>query len=469
MVLGLDYFWTNLPYYSTFVFFLSYLVWLKFYKKERLSPNSFNDLSEILSIFFYIFANLIVGYYLFFSTLFIFKNYDLNSVWPITQHAIIFISIFIIPLFIFFYKHKEVSVKELRKLIESTMLIQLLFYFLYLGMWLSMFFNKSNEYVFLRIFNPFLILILILLIDIFAFYSLFRIILPTELFKKLHLFMIPFLLLCGFIVGNLLIPSITFYPIQYDHYEFNPDRELNTYLSIRVPLEISFSGISSITFNYSTYNFSIDGFAGQNFQLLINRSNDSSPIVVVQGFDSFASTNEFKKYGFSNIVIQRNGLITLFYDYQLIKNQNINKIVLDGYVKQNISSSDYFYNDHTNDPDVCHFNKCILNFDLTNHLNYPVSQNTETIYNNPLLNDHSCRFSTFNVTNITEENLIIIPNCNLNSLNCGFDIQDFISKEIIFRLLLVIDNDKSIVKRQILKFSKPLELNALFQINCGLS
>ena len=83
--------------------------------------------------------------------------------------------------------------------------------------------------------------------------------------------------------------------------------------------------------------------------MLINTSNNTYLHTLIKNFDSIKEYNLKcnREYGIDQINLDENkGLIVLKFDDLNIKKQNVDKLILEGYVSQNLSQLNYSYSDN---------------------------------------------------------------------------------------------------------------------------
>src|SRR3989344_359429 len=391
----------NLPFFVIITLLFSYLIWSKFLNKNKLK---INDINNILDIF----------------TIFTFLTVILISI------ILLFIGIYIIIL--------------------STMLRYILL-----------------DFIFILPFILLSILICYLTVNGVLFKINFFKEILNKLFVKIMIVCIIFISIAGF----LSIPIVKEGKPIYENYEINnPDTYFGeAYLKVKIPIDIKTFGIFNsiaplIPIRYGYYDISTEGKAGNNFNINLNSTKGIIPLI-----KSFEGAKTFKDegFGFSNVIIDESKrLIVLKFDEKNIKNKNIKQIILEGYIKKNMSELDYLYEDNSRYGEVCNEKECNLKININNSLNLPVYQYEDEsliLFDySKIENKSNCKFNEVTYDFNPKNNIRVNPSCDGNSCEIrGWDTN--LKKEVFFINLYI---DGKVVKSSHIWMNIPINVNANF-------
>ncbi len=479
----------NLPYYIVITLFFSYLIWSKFLKKDKLKIEDVNDILDIISIFTFLFISLIG-----LSLILIFQGIinmfiNLQGIW---QQSILLLTFYVILGIglITRSRDKKVSPLYLRDAFVSILqlyFILILFFISLLPLIVFLHFSHMLMEIILLIE---LIFLLIVLCYAMVNRKPFEVSLTTIFSKNFILIII----LCTpvFLVSNyFLMPKITYEePITLDYYmsipSHNPPSEYWTiYSRTSIPINVTSLSelvlINQIPVYYGRYNVETEGIAGNMFSLLVNTSNTRVPQYFVSSFEGIEKyePKEDNNYGFTRIVLdKKKKFFILIFDKNDIKKHDVNKIILEGYVKKNMSELNFSYSDnHEDEINICYGDGCTITINITNNLECPVDyEGKQTLLDfdsSNVTNKSKCQFVNV-ISNYPLRkdlsphvgDLYLLDECNGG--DCSFNIREVNeenkSVDIFSMKLKIVDND--VVRLVRFNIQKQLTVNATFDIVC---
>ncbi len=465
----------NLPFYIVITLLFAYLVWSKFLNKGKLTlPKNADNLLKVIGLFFIILPSLMgLSFILFLIGDISNIKLDLIKAWDISKSGVVIFILVLIYALLILLTNKKVGKKDLENTLFFVLISYLIFMSIFLGhnilIIILLFRHLLLNMIFILI--PFLIAMIIGYTIISSVFGV-KILNPKFKFPWI-IILILFLSSFGF---SLLTNPIFEYkaPIKLNYYVYDLDpRFLEVYSRIRVPIEIRTFGyldskITHIPISYIPYNINTEKQGGK-FNLLINTSIEKELQTFITGFENIKNYNKqsTKKYSFISLDIDEiSNLIRLNFDKNNIKKQKIKEIVLEGFVKENITKLDYDYYDNSETYDVCYETGCKFVFNITNNLKLPVYQEEDTIINfqnTNVYNKSRCRF--VNVTSnfpLKGDRVMLDPACKGNS--CELTIRDLIKGERIFEMELYLEED--IVTLAYLEMKEPIQVYAEFDLIC---
>lgn len=481
----------NLPYYIVITLFFSYLIWSKFLKEDKLKIEDINDILNIIRIFTFLFVSLIgTSLLLFFKNILNNMPININSVWGQTIIVLTFYVILGIGL-ITRYKPEKVSIIDLKNtfiwIIRAYLLLSLYFMSLLVVIILSHFSYLVPNIGFLLTLTVFIIMICYVMIDKEPFEVKFGTILSRN-FIIFTILMIPVF----FVFFYLSIPQIDYGEAKHSNYHiyipgYNPpsdhwDIYSETSIPIRIkPIGILGTLIPQIPIPYGRYDINTEGVSRNAFGVWVNTSDSIVPQSFIQGFESLDEyePKENNNYGFTHITLdEKKKLFTLVFDKAVIKKQTVNAIILNGYIKKNMSELDFSYSDNRRSPDLCYGDSCTLMINATNGLDLPVYLKDDFFifnFNNRNIADKSkCKFVKV-TSNYPEKDRypragdIYMDLINCNGNHCSFEIRGVDKENMhydIFDIDLGIKDNGVGVELRKLWFKKPLSINAKLDIVC---
>ena len=204
-------------------------------------------------------------------------------------------------------------------------------------------------------------------------------------------------------------------------------------------------------------------------RLYVDRINLNSTKGIIPLIKSFEGAKTFKDegFGFSNVIIDESKrLIVLKFDEKNIKNKNIKQIILEGYIKKNMSELDYLYEDNSRYGEVCNEKECNLKININNSLNLPVYQYEDEsliLFDySKIENKSNCKFNEVTYDFNPKNNIRVNPSCDGNSCEIrGWDTN--LKKEVFFINLYI---DGKVVKSSHIWMNIPINVNANFNLVC---
>jgi len=482
MAEGLDILGLNLPFYIMIILFFSYLIWSKFMNEKRLSfENNIDNIFDLTTIFFFMFITL-MGFFIIFPLLgeiFGLLLVNIENIVKIAQKFIIYLVSFGIISFIYTYRRED-SLNE--RDFETFFLEVLKFYSALITFLIALLILSLATSLKFIIGTSVIVLIFIFLFFYFIIVkAVNRILFQLNLWERLAtcrviLFNILFLIvLLSF--GFLTIPIVSEQePINLNYvvYEASKPHSSTAYLKIRVPYEITnfgkiYSFISHIPVPYKNHNFDLGGVAGNNFKLLINQSNEYNLQTFISSFENIKTFNQNKKdpFGFTKIILYNDQeIMALKFDRSKIIDQGINALLVEGYVKKNISELSYKYLDNRRSPNICNEGGCSLIFNITNGLNLPVRQEGETILNlnnrGDVINKINCKFDNLTVSPMKDTWRLSPGSCEGDS--CQVIIDDKISRDKIFNMFLRLDD--TVLRLIFIDVQRHVDVDVMMDLVC---
>ena len=209
------------------------------------------------------------------------------------------------------------------------------------------------------------------------------------------------------------------------------------------------------------------GKGGENFKLLLDVSKNEKPQNFINSFEEIRKFDKKdKKYSFTRAVLYEDrGLINLKFNKETIKEEKINQILLDGYIKENITSLDYRFYDNTFYREACKDQQCSFLLNITNNLDLPVFQREYLLTNlreRGINNISECKFSDV-ISDFNGENR------ETRDVGCGgnlcvLDIYDFDKHKEIFTMKLIVDGET--VRLLNIEINEPIQVSTQFNLRC---
>ena len=485
----------NLPSYLMITIFFSYLIWSKFLKNGSLKPKNLNEVLDIITLSSFTFVNLMGLIMLLYLILRILNLYNIKipEVWETATTYIHWIIFVLLLVFIYHFRNKNYPNQKSSKSYFKKEFISSIFPYsclisFFIGFYFLLRLSALNYF-----FNVIIDLMLIIIASMFFCF----VVLLEALFKikfKLSIKQISkcfgIIIVISIFLGLLITPIVYYedtvtldYPISVPSH--NPPSEYWTiYSRINQPMTIRSFGVITpiiplIPIDYAHNNIDTVGLAAKYFQLSINTSEGSQPIV--GGLEGMRIYNQKidKMYGFNSLVLnEEKKLILLRFDEKEVKKHDINQIILEGYVKKNMSELNYSYTDNSRSHDVCYGAGCTLMINITNGLDLPVYLEDDFFifnFNNKNVTDKSkCKF--VDVTSNYPHQDDISPNAgdlymrdDCDRDDCSFSIYE-VNKNgkhnQIFNMYLGIKDRDVGVKLYQFWIKKPITIDAKFDIVC---
>ncbi len=487
----------NLPSYIMMTILFSYLIWSKFLKNGSLKPKNLNEVLDIITISIFTFVNL-MGLIMLVSLIFgLFNLYNLgiSKVWAVATTSISGILVIVLLVFIYNFRNKKYRDKKssksyFKKEFISSIFSYCCFISIFIGFYLLLSLSTLNYF-----FNENIDLMLIIITSMFFCFvvllkALFEIKFKLSILSRKQIFIcLVIILVISIFLGILIAPIVDYEDVVTSDYHiyvpsYNPPSEYwNIYLRINQPMTIRSFGVITpliplIPIDYAQNNIATVGLAAKFFKLSINTSEDIRSQTIVGGLESMRNYNPKmdKGYGFTSLVLdEEKKLILLKFDEKEVKKHNISQIILEGYVKKNMGELNYSYIDNHESPDLCYGDGCTLIIDATNGLDLPVYLEDDFFifnFNNKNITDKSkCKF--VNVTSNYPVRKDSSPDVGDRYMHadcdgdfCSFYICDVNEDPHLFRIDLGIKEGGVGVELRQLWFTKPLTINAKFDIVC---
>ena len=467
----------NLPFYLLLSLFLSYIIWAKFINKNKFPIKTVDDVLEIISIFFIILPTIFGIFFVIFAiTSTVTLSFNIVNILDTSKLMVLLFVLVLLYVFLITYTHKKGGIEELKKLFGQILIFYIICITVFLGfIILAALMNFTHLLISLS-------LILIILVGLALLCNLiikrvFDLNLFEEFDTKLTKVLIGVLII-SFLISFFIIPLVNYEnPSDVNYHIYNANYNFrSSYVLQESPFDIwSFgilnSFISHIPLRYDPNIFEVNERGNNNFQLLLNISDQTNLQSFISSFDGLKEFNkQANKHGFSEVILNENaGLILLKFNQQTIKNEHINEIILRGFVKTNLTKDNYSYVNNARLADTCSENGCVFKFNITNNLDLPVIQYEDFILNldnSRVLNTSNCSISgvTSNFpVNHSEVNIVMRDSgCSGNA--CKLLLFELETGNTLFEMDLVID--ETVVRPYLIKFNKPLHVEAEFVISC---
>ncbi len=469
---------SNLPFYMFITLLLSYFLWSKFLKNGCLKPENIDDLFDIIMIFVFVLFSLLT---LLGVSHFVLNLLNLNIDLDKLQQDVVSIEQIIVILVILFLisscRHSTQNKKNFQNIflfLSEIILAAILFYMT--SAIVAIFY--SLRYVLEA--QIFLVLyILILVIMILIYYMIYKSLFKLNIFEEfLHRKSWIFFLV-AIILGILILlfmpvikhknPEILDYQIYHAGKDYN-----EIYQNLMVPVTVNTIGIlgsssSVIPIKFDKFNFYLNETGSNNFQILVNKSDERNLQILTQGVNEIQNYNkrQDKKYGINDIELDENKKVVIIrFDPSIMKNEKIKEFVIQGYVKKNISDLTFRYWDNTVYSDVCSRSECILEFNISNGESKPIHFKEETFLNLNNLqieNKTNCHFSDV-ISDFTLGNESRFNNLGCSKNDCDFEIFSFKAREAVFRSRFSISD--GIVRLINLDILSPINVSSEVKISC---
>ncbi len=157
--------------------------------------------------------------------------------------------------------------------------------------------------------------------------------------------------------------------------------------------------------------------------------------------------------------------------WEIIKEKNINKIILEGLRPINLSSNQFNYNDDSSVYNLCSNNSCKLHINITNNLNHPIYLFPEflvSLTNKKSLNITDCIFTGANLfvynTAISGTNNIL--ECDQNYCEVSYRTNSNESSQEIVKIRLYLDQENKVIGRAETFVNGSMSIHAEFTITC---
>jgi len=480
-MLGIDFLGLNLPFYLFITLMLSYIIYSKFLNKSKLEVKTINNFLDLLTIFLFILI-LLVGFVTLVKIIdgFLNLNQDMPSIVKSIPDYVSFFVIVIIMMFISAYRHIEYKKEnqgknELKKIFILVMIFLCVLLCFFILFYLILIFTIFGE-----IFKSLILFLPAIILFMGICYSIVdKVLFNINFFKDiLDGTILKVIIITAILIGVgciFLLPYAKYEkPINMEYHIYNYwGKSGEAYLKTRIPISIDSFGIlkpiiSFIPIYYGDYNLETTGIGNKNFQLIINRFNMSQEETFVQGFENIKEygKNNIVEDGFTSIYLdEERKLLNLKFDYEKVKDERIEKIILEGYVKKNISNLDYFYKDNS-DSSNCDNSGCMLSFNIENNLDLPVYHEDQYLFNfnsKNIFDSSKCKFNWFN-PNITDDHIRRITESSCENNNCELRLKDETSKETFFEIEVVIDNGAVVLNH--VKINRPTSAKVYMYISC---
>jgi len=467
----------NIPFFIFSILFLSYVIWCKFFNNSKLSINNdINNISDILSIFAFIlvmFTSLI-----FFGSMIIeFLNLNLTNNMPfilkLTNYTIAILGVFGVLFFISLYRHRLVDKNSLKEIFKKMIEFYFFILILLFGFWIVIMFTILRPIFYDMI--GFLIVMFSCLIFCYIIVnnSLFKIN-WKNITKKRMTWIILITILIFMFISIFFIPHVK-YKAQEDikYYIYNVDSDMREiYKEVRVPIKIKTWGIIRsftpvIILDYDKYNLDLGKIGNENFKIILRNNSTNKENILIEKFDSIKNFNEKDQgsYSFEKILNDNKKLLILKYDKKNIKKENIDDIILEGYVRENVSKLKFDYEDNTQQQ-ICNNGHCAIEIKINNKLEGPVFIEEDTLINlgsRDIGNSSKCSFksigSNFRDNKEKKEDIL----CGGNSNSCQLGLSDLKGKKIIdFKLV----PDNFVIRIHDTKIYEPIDIHITALIEC---
>lgn len=472
----------NLPFYIIIAIIYSYLLWSKYIKEGALRPQKSDDLLKIMAISIIVFLTilgLLFGVYLTINSL------NLNLDFPKQFDTSTFLFILIMGGFIFSLII-ETTDKECNLIGLKRKLLQFLFTYLCALVFLFGFLIivVLSHLRFMPLIISFLLImwmvaLIIALLCLSIVKNVFNVNFYKRIIKKdliMLIIIILFLIFLGILIGYLSLPDLEYNEKSYLSYQIYSPNYLygSAYVKFRAPIIINnFGFIGSIAdqipIDYGSYDIETTSEARGNFKLLVNTSKEPALQEIITSYDQVKALDlkTGENFGFTDFELyEKSQKLSLKFDELKIKNQGINSLILEGYIKKNLSELNYSYIDNTWYREVCYGTGCSIIFNITNNLDLPVHQHEQLLFNfnnKNIINKSNCEFIGV-TSNYPSEGYIYmhVPRCGKNE--CRLNIYDKNLKKGVFNTYLYID--KNVVRLIYVEFKKPLSINFKVNIDC---
>lgn len=468
----------NLPFYISVTLLLAYIIWSKFLNKGKLKPKNINDILDIFAISICLIVFLIVVIPTFVAIVSGHNLYlNISTLLNAVPDLVAIFSLYGIW-FLIISSRKKVSKSDLKA--EFTRFIRVLLYLgaFWLGLFLPVFFTDLKYALLGEVLTAYVFILMAICIGYITANKIVEIGRRDICNGWVSKIIITCILLIGIIVGYFSIPQITpNEPIHEKYYISNPNPDFReAYLQIEVPIDIKSFGEfdlipSSIPIHYGHYGLETTGEGGKNFKLLINSTKGNRISEFIDGFEElkpFRSKNG-NKFGFTDAILDEGkGLLNLKFDKKFIKDEGITQIILEGFIRKNISELNYSYYDNSIYRETCNQDSCTFIFNITNNLDLPVYQKEKNIINfnnRNIKNKSNCKFVNATLNSQLNSTFRMIDNsCKENS--CVFQIKNIESGKDIFYMYLDIDRDDNVVRLYKLNIAERVQVNAEVKLSC---
>ncbi|PLW79676.1 hypothetical protein C0585_06805 [Candidatus Woesearchaeota archaeon] len=475
----------NMPGYLVVSILLTFLLWSKFQNKGKFKLNNSNSVIDLIVIWLFLFITALFTFFLgtYFSNRFN-LDFDISKSWEITQLGIIFAGIGFIFIFFIIYRNKhKCSKKDLGNWFISLLFIQLFFLIILIkNIIIIALIPYLHEFLAEGIIL--FILFLMLLMICFIIYNVYF----KSIFnnfdksikeflkkdkneklaknfntKKFIIYAIPIIILLGIISTIISIPFFSYGDEKLVNYYIDHGNSEYIYRNIEVPIKIKnnfglmTSTIPLIPINYGKYNIDTSADHDDKFELLTDKNNK-----IIDGFYDISNNNlkdSFDRFGFEKILLNENkGMILLKFNKFKIKDQNISKLILKGFVKEDRNKR-YEYDDLT----TCENNTCKVSIYINNKLNYSVGHYREYIYRleENKYNLSKC-FMELNALNTTTNIQRDTSWCD--DKECGIELGQNKYDDIINAQFRIEEN--GILRADFIEIDIPSTINIKFTIKC---
>ena len=468
----------DLPFYITITLFLAYIIWSKFLKKDELIPKNINDILDIFSICIYL-LTFFIATSLFVTVLFmiIFDLFDfgfvLQKMSNTIPNIIVFLAVYTIWSVTSVYRNRKVLKNDFKSLFIKPMIFLLLYFISFgFGIIYLIIFTPLKYFFWAMIIPLSIIILLIMFCYITVNNVLFEINLRKDILNKR--FLITALISTIFVVVlfSQSTPEFNYNELIYEDYQmYGLDSDFGeAYLHAKILIDVETFGLIGsyvplIEIPYEQYGFETEGNSGKNFRILINSTKENRVPVLIESFDeikNFQKKTE-NKFSFTDIILyEEKGTLLLKYNPKTIKDEDIKTIILEGYIKQNMSNLDYSY-DST---DYCNAEGCNLTFNIKNNLDLPVYHNEHTIVNlnnRDITNTSKCRLTHIASDYPTDDNISERGN-HCSGTFCELDIIDVPFDKTIFALKVFLHED--VVRLKFIDIKKPIDINVQANLVC---
>ena len=478
----------NLPFQIVISLLFAYLIWSKFLNKGKLTvgsgDNKINNIFDIISIACFILSSFTL-FMLFFKILqgLFIQNPQLHQIWEQTMDVIKYTIPFAILVFILYFRNvdfpnENTGKLRLKRIARFIIIVCLVITLSYFGSFYLLIILTGLRYILWDlIFLP-IIFALFFMFSYLVLNTVFNNEMELKIFNKIFIVIVILVTLLFSIIGYLSIPLFEYpeNPNLYGIHIYDPHPIWgDAYLGVSVPINITSFGylqstIPLIPLRYGHYGINISNIPGDNFNIFVNRSERSSIEEFTKGIEDMKRYNErvTPKFGISRIHLnEENQIITLVYNYDLIKPQHINQIIFEGYMVLNRSEIFYSQVDNSQAPNICSQSGCTLNINVTNYANLPVLQHEKVLVNlnqKNIWNISACKFTNISVEFSPKEE-VIIQYIACSDLNCDFQLQNKQTKEVLCNMYVYID--EGVVKLLRVASTAPLNVNVNYIISCS--
>lgn len=468
---------SNLPTYILFAVFFSYLLWSKYFKNDKLRMTDANDLLKIISIFFILLPSMLgISLVLLMILATLKMSFDFILIWEMMQGLVVTINLLLLYFLVIYHRNVKAEEKDFNKIMGFIFIIFLIVMSILMGFYITLLFNS---YAFLLPYILFTLaaFCLIFLVVIIIMINVFEFKVETTWKDILLLFTLVAVLTVVFaFIWVIAIPQIVYEaPIESDYYVYESvTLPKESYLQIVVPISVKTRSLftpllDQIPVYYGKYNIETQGKANENFRIHINTSWSGRLKSFITSFEDLKGYNSKrdKKFGFFKIDhYEKSNLAVIRTEGDNIRTEGINKLILSGFRKVNLTDADFYLKSNSNFYEVCKGNQCRLTFNIMSKVDKPLHYRGGTVLNSNRngIAPKNCIFIKASVM-LSDKNLRLVDDsCSGGDRSCDLQLRNIKDKGDILRILL--DQDGGVIKLRRIDIERPINITAEFDLSC---